>query len=382
MTGTGGKPLKRKINIACAVLCGLLPIWGALVMLARRNPDGVERLYSQGFYPVWARVFIGVTGLLPFSLAELLVITASLLAVWWLVSFITKLWKGKGNRPAILRDYLLWGGAACSVVLTFFLLGGGFNYYRHTFTQMSGMAPVASPIEQLAGLCRELAENAAALRQGLPEDGDGVTLLTQTNREMALTASDSYRLLMEESPQWDYFSLSTRCRPKSVFFSEAMSYMEIVGIFTPYTVEANVNVHTTDFDIPFAACHELAHISGFMREDEANFLAYRACLASEDQFFRYSGTLTAYIHATNALYSKDPEQYRTIASGLDEGVRRDLAASSAYYNAHHTEFGEFSTKVNDTYLKVNSQPQGVATYGRMVDLLLADYRERHNITTA
>ena len=57
---------------------------------------------------------------------------------------------------------------------------------------------------------------------------------------------------------------------------------------------------------------------------------------------------------------------------LSEGVRRDLAASSAYYQAHHTSFGEFSTKVNDTYLKVNSQPQGVATYGRMVDLLLAE----------
>ena len=65
-----------------------------------------------------------------------------------------------------------------------------------------------------------------------------------------------------------------------------------------------------------------------------------------------------------------------MSEGLSEGVRRDLAASSAYYQAHHTSFGEFSTKVNDTYLKVNSQPQGVATYGRMVDLLLAERRGR------
>lgn len=374
--------MKKKINITCAVLCGLLPVWGILVALARRSPDGVERLYSQGFYPAWARVFMTITGWLPFSLAEVLVIAASLLAVWWLVSLVRKMWKGKGQRLAVLGRYLLWGGAGCSVVLTLFLLGGGFNYYRHTFTQMSGLAPVASPVEQLAGLCQELADNAAALRQGLAEDEVGVALLTQTNREMARTAADSYRLLMADKPQWDFFTLSTRCRPKAVFFSEAMSYMEIVGIFTPYTVEANVNVHTTDFDIPFAACHELAHISGFMREDEANFLAYQACLASEDRFFRYSGTLTAYIHAANALYRKDAEAYRAIAGGLDDGVRRDLAADSAYYNAHHTDFGEFSTKVNDTYLKVNSQPQGVATYGRMVDLLLADYRERHHITTA
>lgn len=374
--------MKKRINTVCAVLCGLLPVWGALVYLARNNPDGVERIYSQGFYPVWAGAFLAVTGLLPFSLAEILVITASLLAVWWLVSFIKRLWKGKGERKAILRDYLLWAGAACSVVLTFFLLGGGFNYYRHTFTQMSGLAPVASPIEQLTGLCQELGAEAGELRQGLTEDSSGVTLLCQTNREMARTAAASYANLMEQQPQWDFFRLSTRCRPKAVFFSEAMSYMEIVGVFTPYTVEANVNVHTTDFDIPFAACHELAHISGFMREDEANFLAYAACRASEDRFFRYSGALTALIHATNALYGKDFEAYREVMLSLDEGVWRDLAASSDYYDAHHTSFGEFSTKVNDTYLKVNSQPQGVATYGRMVDLLLADYRLRHNITVS
>ena len=343
--------MKKKVQILCAVLCGLLPFWAVLVWLARGNPDGVERVYSQVFYPRWAGAFLTVTSALPISLAELLVIAASLLAVFWLVSFLKSLLKGKGERKRIAGSYLLWGGAACSVVLTFFLLGGGFNYYRHTFTQMSGLSPRASEVEQLALLCEEL----------------------------AATAAENYRRLMEAEPGWDFFYLSTRCRVKPVFFSEAMSYMEIVGVFFPYTVEANINTHTTDFDIPFAACHELAHISGFMREDEANFLAYAACRASEEPFFRYSGSATALIHAGNALYAKDPARYQQAMEGLSDGVRRDFAASSAYYNAHHTSFGEFSTKVNDTYLKVNSQPQGVAPYGRMVDLLLADYRLRHGI---
>ncbi len=371
--------MKKKIQILCAVLCGLLPFWAVLVWLARGNPDGVERVYSQVFYPRWAGAFLTVTSALPISLAELLVIAASLLAVFWLVSFLKSLLKGKGERKRIAGSYLLWGGAACSVVLTFFLLGGGFNYYRHTFTQMSGLSPRASEVEQLALLCEELAAEASALREGLPEDKKGVSLLVQGNRELAATAAENYRRLMEAEPEWDFFDLSTRCRVKPVFFSEAMSYMEIVGVFFPYTVEANINTHTTDFDIPFAACHELAHISGFMREDEANFLAYAACRASEEPFFRYSGSATALIHAGNALYAKDPARYQQAMEGLSDGVRRDFAASSAYYNAHHTSFGEFSTKVNDTYLKVNSQPQGVATYGRMVDLLLADYRLRHGI---
>ena len=91
--------------VAVGCVCGLLGVAqsllprGRLVLLARRSPDGVERWYSQGFYPVWARALITVTSPLPFSLAEVLVIGAALLAVWWLVSFARALWKG--DRPRL-----------------------------------------------------------------------------------------------------------------------------------------------------------------------------------------------------------------------------------------------------------------------------------------
>ena len=39
-----------------------------------------------------------------------------------------------------------------------------------------------------------------------------------------------------------------------------------------------------------------------------------------------------------------------------------------------------STQINDAYLKANRQDEGVKSYGRMVDLLLADYRDRHNLS--
>ncbi len=370
----------KKLHTLCAVFCGLLPLWLLLAWLARGNPDLTEAWYAQQFYPAWAGAFLTVTSPLPFSLAEVLVILAILVGIFWLACFFLDMVRGKDKRLRTAVHYLIYGVGACSFVLMLFLLGGGFNYYRHSFTQMSGLAPRASEVEQLALLCEELVAEANRFREALPQDGAGVSLLTGSPRETAVTARESYRLLMEQSPQWaGYFDLSARCLPKKVFFSEAMSYMEIVGVFTPYTVEANVNFHTTDFDIPFAACHELAHISGFMREDEANFLAYAACRSSGDPFFRYSGAATALIHAGNALYGKDPDRYARVMEGACDGLRRDFAASSAYYKEHHTSFGEFSTKVNDTYLKVNSQPQGVATYGRMVDLLLADYRVRHNI---
>lgn len=57
-----------------------------------------------------------------------------------------------------------------------------------------------------------------------------------------------------------------------------MSYLDISGIYCPFTFEANVNVHMNDVLIPVTMCHELSHLSGYMREDEANFIAFwRAC---------------------------------------------------------------------------------------------------------
>ena len=372
--------MKKGWKRACAVLCALLPVWLLLVLWAKGHPDQVEAWYSLGFYRGWAGLLLSLTSRIPFSLAEVLVILAGAAAVAWLACLLRGLVREKGRRLAGAGRRLLWAGAALSLVAGLFLAGGGLNYYRHSFTRYSGLEIRPSTAEELADLCRELASDASVLREGLPEDGEGVSLLTQTNGELAATAAGNYRLLMEAEPGLaGLFDLSARCRVKPVFFSEAMSYMEIVGVFFPFTIEANLNVHTVDFDIPFAACHELAHISGFMREDEANFISYAACRESEDPFFRYSGAVCALIRATNALYGRDGELYREVMSGLSDGVRRDLAASSAYYDAHHTSFGEFSTQVNDAYLRVNSQSDGVASYGRMVDLLLADYRQRHGL---
>ena len=56
--------------------------------------------------------------------------------------------------------------------------------------------------------------------------------------------------------------------PKPVLFSRALSHCNITGIFFPFTLEANVNTDIPDYSLPSTMCHELAHLSGFMREDE------------------------------------------------------------------------------------------------------------------
>jgi hypothetical protein len=54
-------------------------------------------------------------------------------------------------------------------------------------------------------------------------------------------------------------------------------------------------------------------------------------------------------------------------------VKNDLMYSSNYWKQFETKVAEISNKVNDSYLKANNQDDGVKSYGRMVDLLLAYY---------
>ena len=69
------------------------------------------------------------------------------------------------------------------------------------------------------------------------------------------------------------------------------------------------------------------------------------------------------------MYFKIRDQYSL-------GVLKDIRANSEYWQQFDdTVISTVSDKINDTYLKANAQTDGVESYGRMLDLLLAKYRE-------
>jgi len=164
--------------------------------------------------------------------------------------------------------------------------------------------------------------------------------------------------------------------PCPVTWSAAMSGTGIWGVYFPFTAEANVNVAIPEPFLAFTTTHEMAHQRGFAREDEANYIAYLACRAHPEAEFRYSGYLMALVHASRALAQESPELQREIMGSLSAGVKRDLQALDDFNRRHESSLERVSLKVNDLYLKANRQKDGDKSYGRVVDLLLAEYRAR------
>lgn len=340
-----------------------------LVFFASRD-QGFAEWYATHIYKTVSLGFDWASSLLPFSLAEVLLLLFALWAVIYIVKAVIQLIRAKGKRLRVLWRAVINPVLLGSILLFVFVANAGVNYYRMPFEQAIGLEVTKSSVQELKALCYTLAEDATQLRTQLQEDENGIMRLSQSDSATAQRAKEAYDKMQERYP-----TLTAGYGPtKQLWLSQYLSYTKITGFFFPFTVEANVNNDVPDYSIPSTMCHELSHLRGFMREDEANFIGYLACTHSKEDELRYSGYMLAFIYANNALYSADAETASQIYSRLDEGVRRDLAANSAYWAQFEGPVAEISSAVNDTYLKVNRQEDGVKSYGRMVDLLLAEQR--------
>lgn len=362
----GGKP-KRRLWLLL-LLC--FPLSLALLLLAQFAP-GFAEWYATGPYPLWSRAGNFLTGLLPFSLGEFLVVLLPILAVVWITVQIVRAVRTKETRGRLLAASGLRLLCALGIVLLLFTTNCGINYSRYPFAQTCGLPVQDSSLEELETLCRSLQEKLNTLRPLMPEDEKGVTELSSSFSSLGKDAQAAFDTLAEEYPLLS----NGYSRPKPVLLSRLMSWCNITGVFFPFTFEANVNTDVPDYSIPSTMCHELSHLRGFMREDEANFIGYLACCRSENDQLRYSGYMLAFIHVNNALYAADADRAGKIYAQLDEGVQRDLAANNAYWKQFEGPAADISSAVNDAYLKVNRQEEGVKSYGRMVDLLLAEQRQ-------
>jgi hypothetical protein len=132
-------------------------------------------------------------------------------------------------------------------------------------------------------------------------------------------------------------------------------------------------------DVPilyFAASslHETAHQRGFSREDEANFLAYYVASYSENVSVDYSGTMLALAESMNQLYENNHDLYFKLRENYSQGIERDLKNNYEYWQKFESPVEATSKAVNNTFLQANMQQDGVKSYGRMVDLLIALWR--------
>lgn len=350
----------------------LIPLVITLVLqILARKVDWFGTWYILNIYPIFVNTLGRVMSIFPFSVVEIGLYALILGFIVFTVVSIVRAIRKKDRPLKLLVGWIHKVLTTVALLLMVYTVTCGVNYFAQSFSTTQGLTIQKSSKEELIELTRYLAAQVNRAAEELTQDENGCMKLTVDVQAEAVkamkAASEEYSVLVGYYPQ-----------PKPVLVSRILSVQQISGIYSPFTVEANVNWEMTAYNIPFTACHELSHLKGFMREDEANFIAYLACAASDSAEFNYSGALLAYIHSGNALYSADKDTYWEIRDSLCEMAKKDLAANSAFWDRFETKIAEVHTQVNNSYLQMNNQTDGVKSYGRMVDLLLAMMRQAKN----
>lgn len=351
------KKMKKVWQIAGAVLLFLASFLG---MAAARNVNGFADWYGSRIYPLLAGSLGRISGILSFSLVETGLYGVILCGVIYGIRHI--------KRPGkLIKNAVFFLSCLCFL----YVINCGINYSRTPFSEVIHLETEKSGVQELDKLCQYLTEQVILASQ---EE------LEQTVKNQSLTFKETWRLGRDGVKAMEKLGLTYPQlggfypNPKPVGLSWILSVQQLSGVYSPFTVEANFNRKMTPYNIPHTVCHELSHLKGFMREDEANFIGYLACIGSDSPEYRYSGYLMGWIYATNELYKERPERYFELYSRLPETTVENLNANSLFWDQYEGRTAETAGRINDTYLKLNQQEDGVKSYGKMVDLMLAYYR--------
>ncbi|MCL1919115.1 MAG: DUF3810 domain-containing protein [Peptococcaceae bacterium] len=348
----------------------IFPLTWLSTVFAQNNPAFIENVYSTFLYPL-------ISGALPFqylpyfSFFEIILGVGSIVVLGALVLFSVRLFRGKGGRVWRVLKTLQKVFIVCGVCYFLFYFLWGYNYYRHPYSVIAGLPEALSTKEELYALCVDLVGKANDARGALSSHEEG----TPADQPSVADLQEKTRLAYTKAKHDKIAGISgVTGFAKPIAISRLVSYTGITGIYFPYTGEANFNNDVPVLDKGAVLCHEMAHRQGFAREDEANFIAFVVCANSDDAYLRYSGYFLAVTHAMSQLYRVDAEAYHEVYSRYSPEIIADINANRAYWRMFEGDVARTFTQINDTYLKTHNLSDGVQSYGRMVDLMLAQRR--------
>lgn len=370
---------KKKWKIAIPLFFVLLSL---CLNLAGWMSSSFCNFYVTHLFPLWVETYGRLTGMVSFSVGEfLLYLAAALIAVlllWTALHLLFHRFLPPGERK-FLKNYslaILWIFGIVCVIMTLncFLL-----YHVSPINEryaIGGGSVEEYGVSEVTALRDYVVEQANLLGASLQRDENGELLYEGDMRQEAKARME--RLGNEFTQLQGYYP-----DPKPLYASEFFSQQYIMGYYFPFSMEANYNAVMCEINMPVTMCHELSHLKGIIREDEANFIGYLACVDSEDDFFRYSAYLSVLGYLDRDFYNavgQNDELY-DLHPAVSVQVKADKRFLTEEAWEHVEETALFKTETvkkasdafTETTLVLNGVEDGKISYSRVVDLLLLYY---------
>ncbi|MBR1555688.1 MAG: DUF3810 domain-containing protein [Oscillospiraceae bacterium] len=357
----------------------IFTIWMFLIIiniLSRFMASAVD-FYIRYIFPTVSDFWCSVSGLADFSVGEYMIVIGIALVGIGILSFLLFMIFAKRRRGKIARIY----GHFYGWILTWLFFVLTFRFFiLYQGTQMSTQTDnLTFENKKVLEVYELLVEQANQTAKKVNRDDTGHFVLAE-DTEMMREAKNCMRRLSQEFPQYKGVYPDAKPIAHSYFFTQ----QNLLGIYFPFSMEANYNPVVYEVNLPVIICHEFTHLKGNIFEDEAGYLAFRACLTSENPDFIYSGYISV-LGWLDLDFGADAiawEQYQEITDRLSPEVRTDLYSfvPDDYYQMHRHEeviptaiVSDVADTVMDANLKANGIPEGKESYHGLTGLVLCYY---------
>jgi hypothetical protein len=349
------KHLKKYFWIILAILLIIIRWTGGLF------PHLIEKFYSRGFFLGIRAVFDYSIGWIPIPMFYIFFLVMAV----FLAQYIQKGWQTRRSFPLRVKTFGFHLLRFVSIVVVWFLGIWGFNYGRIPIEHQLNLELQPLSIEEIKEETQWATHKTLELRKLVTDTSTAAldeTLLPK-NLEEEMRASLKSVLTELGYPAFG------RVRARELHPGVLMKW-QTAGIYWFFVGEGNIDSGLHPLQKPFTTAHEMAHGYGFGDEGTCNFLAYLACLKSNQAYIRYAGMLSYWRYIATEYKIRLPLEYQKFRdANLSPAMENDLEAIYQKSLKYPSIFDSFRDATYDMYLKTQGMEDGIENYNRVVILV-------------
>lgn len=341
-------------------------------------------VYIKGFADIYRKyvfvhissIFSRITNIFRYSVGEVMITMGVFIVLMGLIIFIAGFMKYKWLK-SLRRIYF----KIVVYILIFIYATETLNCFvlyhtttiENTLYKDIDLSSDISDGERLINVYNTVVDNINKLSSKMKRDSDGDLIKNYSYNECKAALrniSDRFTCLSGYYPS-----------PKEIYYSDIMTQQYLAGIYFPFSMEANYNKLMYISNMPSTICHELSHLKGYIRENEANYLSFVACIESDNEFLQYSGYLSVFYYLLDDIETYATEEEKTNMHKIDKRAYDDtiFVKEEVFNEIEEKSFVSTDTlsdatdKFIDSNLKINGVTSGMDNYNEVVRLLIFYY---------
>ena len=327
-----------------------------IIELIKINNTLINDFYYPYIYKNVSNILFFLFGNIPFSVGDIIYIIIPLYIIIKIKNSNTR----RKNFVFIFKTF--------AIIYIFFQLNWGLNYHNNNvINKLYGTEKY--DFNQLVKVTKLFVNQTNIIHNKLSKSD---TLPVNLDYDYELVFNESIKGINSLKFD-DIITIPDNIKIKKSLFSTPLSYMGFSGYINPFTLEAQINCNVPKLFMPVTTSHEISHLMGYAKENEANFIGILSSVKSKNLFLSYSGNVQALRYLINEIRKADKKESQKIIKKINKGVLKNISDAEKKINKYSNPFEPYIKQIYGFYLKANNQKDGIKSYNQVVGLLVGYY---------